>query len=106
MRVSTEKTKPNPGDAGFLAAIVASSEDAIVSKTLDGVVTSWNQAAKRIFGYTAEEMIGQPISILTLPERIDEIPLILDRIRRGERIDCYETKRRRKDGQVIDRSEE
>jgi two-component system sensor kinase FixL len=90
-----------PG-AGLLAAIVASSEDAIISKTLDGVVTSWNGAAERIFGYTAEEMIGQPISILTAPGHADEMPLILDRIRRGERIERYETERRHKDGRIID----
>src|SRR5579864_7328401 len=88
--------------ASLLAAIMASSEDAIVSKTLDGVVTSWNRAAERIFGYTAQEMIGQPISILTALGHADEMPRILDRIRRGERIERYETERRRKDGSIID----
>src|SRR6266496_586909 len=96
-----EQMEPNQG-AELLAAIVASSEDAIVSKTLEGVVTSWNQAAEHIFGYTADEMIGQPISILTAPGHADEIPRILGRIRRGERVGRYETQRRHKDGRIID----
>ncbi|MEP6958116.1 MAG: PAS domain S-box protein [Nitrospirota bacterium] len=81
-----------------LAAIVMSSEDAIISKNLQGVVTSWNGAAERLFGYTAEEMIGQPVSRLIPPERHNEEPGILDRIKRGESIQHYETIRRRKDG--------
>jgi len=86
----------------LLSAIVESSDDAIASKNLDGVVTSWNPAAERIFGYTAAEMIGQPIAILVPADRPDEEPQILARIRRGERIDHYETVRRRKDGRLID----
>src|SRR5215212_3188408 len=85
-----------------LAAIVESSDDAIVSKDLNGIVMSWNQAAERIFGYTAEEMIGQPIARLVPPERPNEEPEILARLRRGERIDHYETVRVRKDGTRID----
>ena len=81
-----------------LAAIVMSSEDAIISKDLHGIVTSWNGAAERLFGYTAKEMIGQPVSRLIPPERHNEEPGILERIRRGESIDHYETVRRRKDG--------
>ncbi len=96
-----EQMEPNQG-AELLAAIVASSEDAIVSKTLEGVVTSWNQAAEHIFGYTADEMIGQPISILMAPGHADEMPRILGRIRRGERVGRYETQRRHKDGRIID----
>ena len=98
----TEQRKPDDETAGLLAAIVASSEDAIVSKTLDGVVTGWNRAAGEIFGFTAEEMIGQPISTLTTPERADEMLRILERIRRGERVERYETQRRRKDGRILD----
>jgi PAS domain S-box-containing protein len=84
--------------ARYLASIVESSDDAIVSKDLNGIVTSWNKAAERIFGYTAEEMIGQPIALLVPPERPDEESSILARLRRGERIDHYETVRVRKDG--------
>jgi PAS domain S-box-containing protein len=86
----------------FLSAIVSSAEDAIVSKDLNGVVTSWNRAAERLFGYSEEEMIGQPIAMLVPPEHPNEEPQILERIRRGERIDHYETNRRRKDGKIID----
>jgi len=86
----------------LLAAIVAASDDAIISKRLDGEVTSWNRAAEQIFGYTAEEMIGRSISILAAPDRADEMSLILDHVRRGERIDHHETKRRHKDGHIID----
>jgi len=87
--------------ASLLAAIVESSEDAIVGKTLDGIVTSWNPAAERMFGYTAEEMIGQPTAILATPATADEMPRILEAVRRGERVEHYETERRRKDGQII-----
>jgi len=81
-----------------LAAIVASSDDAIISKNLDGVITSWNQAAQRIFGYTPEEAIGRPILLLIPQERRDEERHLLGRIRRGERVDHFETIRRCKDG--------
>ena len=90
-----------PTDA-LLAAIVASSDDAIASKTLDGIVTSWNRAAERLFGYAAEEMIGRPIAVLAAPGREDEMPAILARIRRGERVDHFETVRRRKDGGLVE----
>jgi PAS domain S-box-containing protein len=85
-----------------LAAIVESSNDAIVSKDLNGIVTSWNKAAERIFGYAAAEMIGQPVAILAAPDRRDEMPQILAKIRAGQRVEHYETRRRRKDGQIID----
>src|SRR5207253_6830491 len=86
----------------YLAAIVESSDDAIVSKTLEGIVTSWNRGAQAIFGYSAEEMIGRPIALLFPPDRLSEEDLILDRIRHGERVDHFETVRRRKDGVEID----
>ena len=82
----------------FLASIVESSEDAIVSKDLNGIIDTWNQGAERIFGYTAEEAIGQSITILIPPELHDEEAKILERIRNGQRIEHYETMRRRKDG--------
>jgi PAS domain S-box-containing protein len=88
--------------AQWLASVVESSDDAIVSKTLDGIIMTWNKAAERIFGYTAEEVIGQPITILFPPDRLHEEPDILARVRRGERIDHYETIRRRKDGTMLD----
>jgi len=89
-------------DRLFLSAIVSSAEDAIVSKDLNGIVTSWNKAAERIFGYTADEMIGKPIAILIPVDHADEELQILERIRRGERIEHYQTIRRRKDGRNID----
>lgn len=85
-----------------LSAIVNSSDDAIVSKDLDGVVTSWNTSAERIFGYTAEEMVGQSILILFPADRRAEEGVILDRIRRGDRVEHFETVRQRKDGRLID----
>jgi PAS domain S-box-containing protein len=85
----------------WLASIVESSDDAIVSKNLDGVITSWNKGAERIFGYTAKEAVGKPITILIPSDQHDEERAILERIRRGERIDHYETVRRRKDGSLI-----
>jgi PAS domain S-box-containing protein len=86
----------------WFASIVESTDDAIITKNLDGIVKSWNKAAERLFGYTAEEVIGKSITIHIPPERHDEEPAILDRIRRGERIDRYETVRQRKDGSLID----
>jgi PAS domain S-box-containing protein len=88
--------------ANHLAAIVESSDDAIISKDLDGVITTWNRGAQRIFGYTAEQAVGRPVTMLIPPNRLDEEPEILGRIRRGERIDHYETMRRRKDGTLVD----
>jgi PAS domain S-box-containing protein len=86
----------------WLAAVVESSDDSIITKNLDGIIMSWNKAAERVFGYTAQEAVGKPITILIPPERHDEEPTILARIRRGERIDHYETVRRSKNGSLID----
>jgi PAS domain S-box-containing protein len=85
----------------WLASIVESSDDAIVSKNLDGIITSWNRGAERVFGYTADEAIGQPITIVIPQDRQDEERAILTRIRRGERIDHFETVRQRKHGSLI-----
>ena len=99
--IDVDRESGNDPAMRLLAAIVQSSEDAIISKTLDGRVTSWNKAAERIFGYTAEEMLGRPISLLAPPGRADEMRGILDRIRDGERVEHYETERQRKDGKII-----
>jgi PAS domain S-box-containing protein len=89
----------------LLGAIVDSSDDAIISKNLDGVITSWNKSAERLFGYTAGEAIGQTVAALLIPpDREDEEPAILARLARGERVDHFETVRRRKDGSLIDLS--
>jgi two-component system CheB/CheR fusion protein len=88
--------------AAWLAAIVDSSDDAIVSKTLDGIITSWNRAAENLFGYSADEMIGRPIATLAPDDRKNEMTAILERIRRGEKVDHFETVRRRKDGSLVD----
>ena len=85
----------------LLAAIVEFSDDAIISKDVNGIVTSWNWGAQRIFGYTAEEMIGKPIAVIAAPDRVDEMPQILERIKLGERIDHYETIRKSKDGRLV-----
>jgi PAS domain S-box-containing protein len=74
-------------------AIVESSDDAIISKTLTGIITSWNPAAERLFGYTAAEIVGRPISVLMPPERHDDMESILNRVRKGERVDHFETVR-------------
>lgn len=83
-------------------AIIESSQDAIVSKDLDGVILSWNRGAERLFGFTAEEAIGKPITIIIPLDRLDEEPTILDKIHRGERIEHFETVRARKDGSLVD----
>jgi PAS domain S-box-containing protein len=88
-------------ESKLLASIVDSTDDAIFSKTLAGVITSWNKAAERIYGYQAEEIIGQPVSLLIPPDSPNEMVEILDRIRHGERVGPYETTRRRKDGTII-----
>ena len=85
----------------LLSAIIASSDDAIISKDLKGIVRSWNPSAQRIFGYTAEEMIGKPITVLFPPDRLEEESRILERLQRGERVDHFETIRMRKDGTPV-----
>ena len=87
--------------AGRLAAIVESSDDAIVGKTLDGTITSWNRAAERLFGYTAAEAIGQPIFLIIPPDRRAEEETVLARLRAGQVVDHFETVRRRKDGSLV-----
>ena len=85
-----------------LAVIVESSDDAIISRALDGTILSWNRGAQAMFGYTAEEMVGKPITALLPPERLDEGRDIVERLRAGERIDRFQTVRRRKNGQKFD----
>jgi PAS domain S-box-containing protein len=104
LAVTRDLTEQNRADVvrNLLAAIVESSNDAIVSKDLDGTITSWNSGAEHIFGYTAEEVIGKHISIIIPPAQGDDVSLILNRIRRGERVDHYQTKRRTKDGRILD----
>jgi PAS domain S-box-containing protein len=87
-----------------IASIVESSDDAVISKDLNGIIATWNRGAERIFGYTAEQVIGKPVNILIPPDRQDEEPVIIERIRRGERIEHYETVRLHKHGSLIDLS--
>ena len=89
-------------ELSMLASIVESSDDAIISKDLNGIITTWNRGAQAVFGYTADEAIGQRVTMLMPPERVNEEPGILARIRNGEKVDHYETVRRRKDGTLID----
>jgi len=104
--VSTFVVLPVDADAELhrarLAAIVVSSDDAILSKTLDGAIEFWNIGAERIFGYTAEEAIGRHISLILPPDRLDEESDVLARLRRGDKIDHFETVRRAKDGRLVD----
>lgn len=102
MLVDISDRKRAEQDTQWLAAIVESSDDAIVSKDLNGVITSWNRGAERMFGYTADEVIGKAITILIPAGRHDEEPAIIERVKRGEKIDHYETVRMRKDASLID----
>jgi PAS domain S-box-containing protein len=97
----TERKQTEAAKA-MLANIVESSDDAIVSKDLNGIITSWNAGAENLFGYTAEDAVGQPVLMLIPPDRVDEEPHILERIGRGESIEHYETVRRHKDGTLLD----
>jgi len=102
LEVEKEEQERRADDAqARLAAIVESSDDAIIGKTLDGIVTSWNRGAERIFGYSAVEMIGEPISRLIPIDKRDDLQPILAQLRRGERVDHFETERIRKDGRRI-----
>ena len=102
MLIDISERKRADADAQRLASIVETSDDAIISKDLNGSITSWNRGAERVFGYTAEEVIGKSVTILIPPDRTHEEQEILNRIRRGERIEQYDTVRRRKDGSLID----
>jgi PAS domain S-box-containing protein len=86
----------------YLAGIVESSDDAIVGQTLDGRIASWNKGAQRLFGYSAAEILGEPLALLVPADHPDELPGITERIRRGESIDHFETQRVRKDGTRLD----
>jgi PAS domain S-box-containing protein len=101
LRDITERRKMEEASSR-LAAIVESSDDAIVGKTLDGVITSWNQGAEKLYGYSAEEVKGKPVSILLPPDRPEELTQILERVKRGEPVQRYETERKREDDKIID----
>lgn len=102
LEAEIERCRRAERDALRLAAVVESSDDAIIAKDLNGVITSWNRGAERVFGYPADEVVGKPVSILIPPDRYNEEPSILERLRKGERIDHYETVRQHKDGRLID----
>ncbi len=97
----TERKQAEAGSAIF-ASLVQSSDDAIISKGLDGVITSWNAAAERVFGYSAAEAVGRSITMLIPSDRLDEEPKIIESLKRGDRVDHFETKRVRKDGSLLD----
>src|SRR4051794_33948580 len=103
----TDSADPNHGDPlrvaarARLAAIIESSDDAIVSKDFNGVIQTWNNGAERIFGWKAHEVIGKSITIIIPPDRLDEEPQILSRLRAGQRVDHFETIRMAKDGRLI-----
>jgi PAS domain S-box-containing protein len=97
----TERLRPTELAARWLAAIVESSDDAILSKDLEGTITSWNRGAERMFGFTAAEAVGQSIRIIIPDDRLGEEDEVLETIRRGDSIERFETVRRRKDGHRI-----
>jgi PAS domain S-box-containing protein len=98
----TVQEMENLGTQAFLAALVESSDDAIYGKTLEGTILSWNPGAERMYGYSAGEAVGRPVSILVPPNCPDEVPQILEKVGRGERVDHYETVRVKKNGEHID----
>jgi len=93
--------KQNLAGDPWLAAIVESSDDAIIAEDMSGVIFSWNKAAERLFGYTAAEIIGQPVTSTFQPDRVEEESVLLDRIGRGELVDHHEAERHHKNGQTI-----
>jgi len=96
------KQKQSERANSLLAAIVGSSDDAIVSKNLDGIITSWNKGAERLFGHTAEEAVGKPVTLVIPADRLDEEATILEQLKRGERVEHFETVRLHKDGTLLD----
>lgn len=102
MLVDITERKQAERATAHLAAIVESSDDAIISKDLNGIITSWNEGAERLFGYTAEEAIGRPVTLLVPPDRQKEEQKILELLRRGERVEHFETVRVRKDGSLLE----
>ncbi|HEV8071850.1 MAG TPA: PAS domain S-box protein [Planctomycetaceae bacterium] len=102
LQTEIESRKASAILEGRLSAIIESSDDAIVSKTLDGIITSWNAGARALFGYTAEEAVGQSILLIVPPERHDEEANILRRLRKGEKINHFETQRLTKDGRLVE----
>jgi len=100
LEIADDPKAPDPRD--WLAAIIEGSSDAIISKDLDGIIQSWNTGATRLLGRIAEEAIGKSITILIPEDRLDEEPAILAQIERGQRVEHFETKRRRKDGSLVD----
>ena len=102
MLMNITENKAAEEKLALLAAIVHSSGDAVISKTLEGIVTSWNEAAEQMFGYAADEMIGQPITKLIPAERLDEEPKIIEQLKKGERVEHFETKRVTKNKKMLD----
>src|SRR5438067_10131698 len=100
LRDITDRTR-NEEASRYLAAIVESSDDAIVSKDLNGIITSWNGGAEKLFGFSADEVINKPITVIIPPDRYHEEQQIIDRIHAGERVDHFDTVRRRKDGTLV-----
>lgn len=101
LKLEIAERKKAEEKSAFLASIVESSDNAIIGKTLDGIITSWNKSAELIYGYNEKEIVGRPVSVLVPPGMADDIPSILARIKNGERISHYETDRIRKDGKIV-----